>query len=367
MILVHHFVEEVVDIEFRTTIDNGLHLVEQFVEINTLGRGDVIEGDLTVYALDDLHLEHRLLSHRTYSHIHLTLDLVLLAVVTNQIDKLLGVRLFHLSFAHTLDILQFLEGDGIIGGHLFQRYILEDDIRRALQALRHFLTQLTEHSTQRGVEGTDATLLIWHLVVSHELGILHDLEGFGRLQELLSCGRHLQQSVVLDLFQQIACDESLTDNGIPYLLIVVGSSTEVLEVFVVVGDNLVRLLTCDEVDDIVGTEILLDLEDSLQGDNQLVLSLDLRLRMQTVVTVATVILRIGLTEVMKQHLPSTDRSLGIGCRLNKQLTSDILFCHRFALHELIQFLEILIRIESDTETFASVTTCTTCFLVVALQ
>ena len=89
--------------------------------------------------------------------------------------------------------------------------------------------------------------------------------------------------------------------------------------------------------------------------------------MQTVVTVSAIILFIGFTEVMQQHLSTTNRSLGICSGLNQQLTTDILFCHRFTLHEFIKLLQVLIRIKGQTDTLATITTSTTGFLIIAFQ
>ena len=110
----------------------------------------------------------------------------------------------------------------------------------------------------------------------------------------------------------------------------------------VMGEYLVSLLASDEVDDIVCAEVLLDVNDSLQGDHQQILTLDLRLGMQTVITVAAVILRISLSEIMQEHLPPADGRLSVGCGLYQELSPDILFCHRLSFHKLIQFLQVLI-------------------------
>ena len=89
--------------------------------------------------------------------------------------------------------------------------------------------------------------------------------------------------------------------------------------------------------------------------------------MQTVITVTTIILVVILTEIVEQHLSAADGCLCIGRCLYEQLATDILFSHRLALHELIQFLQIFIRIESQTDTFTTVTTGTTCLLIITLQ
>ena len=89
--------------------------------------------------------------------------------------------------------------------------------------------------------------------------------------------------------------------------------------------------------------------------------------MQTVVAVAAVILFIDLTEVVQQHLTTADGGLCIGSGLHQQLTADVLLSHRFAFHELIEFLQILIRVEGQTDAFATVAPCATCLLIVAFQ
>lgn len=52
--------------------------------------------------------------------------LVLVAVALDKVNELLGIRLFHLTLSHTLDILQFLQGNGVVGSHLFDADILEE-------------------------------------------------------------------------------------------------------------------------------------------------------------------------------------------------------------------------------------------------
>ena len=186
-------------------------------------------------------------------------------------------------------------------------------------------------------------------------------------QELLACRGHLQQSVVLHLLLQVACDEGLTDNRIPDLIVVIGTCTEEILCLVVMRQNLVSLLTDDEINDIVRTEVLLDGEDGIERGHQLILRLDLRLGVQTVVTVATVVLVIDLTEVVQQHLSAADGGLCIGSGLYEQLTADILLSHGLTLHELIELLQVLVGIEGQTDALTTVTPCTTRLLIVAFQ
>ena len=89
--------------------------------------------------------------------------------------------------------------------------------------------------------------------------------------------------------------------------------------------------------------------------------------MQTVVTVVAVVLRIFFTEIMQQHLPSADGRLGVCGRLSQQLSADVLFGYRLALHELIQFLQVFLRIKRNTQTFAAISSGASRFLVIAFQ
>ena len=189
----------------------------------------------------------------------------------------------------------------------------------------------------------------------------------GRLDEFLACRSHLQQTVVLHLLLQVTSYQGLANHGIPDLLILVGTCPEALQFIMMVSQDLVRLLTDDEVDHIVGTEILLDGQNGCQSRYQLILGLYLSLRMQTVVAVAAVILRIDFSEVMEKHLTATDGGFRIGSSLYEQLSANILLGHRLTLHKLIQFLKILIRIEGDTETLAAVTPGSSRLLVIAFQ
>ena len=89
--------------------------------------------------------------------------------------------------------------------------------------------------------------------------------------------------------------------------------------------------------------------------------------MQAVITVTTVILGICLAKIVQQHLSTTDGRLSISGRFHKQLAADILFSHRLTLHELIEFLKVFVRIESDAEALATIASCTSCLLVIAFQ
>ena len=131
--------------------------------------------------------------------------------------------------------------------------------------------------------------------------------------------------------------------------------------------NVVGSISRHEVNDVVAAEVLLKQLHSTEYDAESLRSLDLCLRMKAVVAVMTVLLGIFLTEVVEQHLTTAHRRLGIDCRLLEQLTTDVLFGNRLALHELLEFLEVLIRIERYTLSLAAITSGTSRLLIIPLK
>ena len=75
--------------------------------------------------------------------------------------------------------------------------------------------------------------------------------------------------------------------------------------------HLVGLASCDKVDDIVLAEILLNGKDGLESHYKLFFGSYLLLGMEAVVAVAAIVLVVTLTEIMKQHLSSAHRRLGV--------------------------------------------------------
>ena len=53
VVIIHNFVEEVVDVDFSTGIYNSLYLVEQITKIKTFSFSDIIQCNFTVDTLDD--------------------------------------------------------------------------------------------------------------------------------------------------------------------------------------------------------------------------------------------------------------------------------------------------------------------------
>ena len=224
-----------------------------------------------------------------------------------------------------------------------------------------------KHGRERGVEGAGAPLARECVVVVVELVVFHHHKRAWVLDELLAGGGHLQQAVVLHLLLQVAHDERLADDGVPYLRILVFARAKLLQLIVVVGHNLVGLAASDEVDDIVGAEVLLDGQDGLEGDDQLVGCFNLRAWVQAVVAVVAVVFLILLAKVVQQHLPSAHAGLGVGRRFLQQLPPDVLLGHGFALHKLVELLQVFVAVEGDAHPLAAVAPGAPRLLVVSFQ
>ena len=135
----------------------------------------------------------------------------------------------------------------------------------------------------------------------------------------------------------------------------------------VVGYDIVGPASLHEVYDILCAEVLLDGEYGIQHYYERLTSLNLLLRVQAVVTVLAVILLVFLAEVVEQQLSAAYRRLGVGCCLLQQLPSDVLLCHWFPLHELLQLLQVLVCVEGYAYALASVASCAPGLLVVSLK
>ena len=133
------------------------------------------------------------------------------------------------------------------------------------------------------------------------------------------------------------------------------------------SQDLVGFATCNEVDDIVLTEILLDGEDGGKGHDELFLRPYLLLGMEAVVAIAAVFLIVCLTEIMEQHLSTTYRRLCVSGSLLEQLATNVLFSHWFALHKLVELFEVLVTIESKAHAFATIASGTSCLLIIAFK
>ena len=70
---------------------------------------------------------------------------------------------------------------------------------------------------------------------------------------------------------------------------------------------------------------------------------------------------------MQQQLAAANGTFGIGGCFFKKLLANLLFSERFAFHELLKFLKVLVGIESDALPFAAVASGATRFLIIAFK
>ena len=305
MVLVHHLFDVIVDVQLGTAIDDVLYLGEQLVHVDTLRTGDVIEGDLAVDALYERHLElHLVICHRAHPQVLEAFDAVLLTVTGDEVAELLAVTL-GLAHTHAAYVLQFLDGDGIGGGHILERRILKDDIGGHIVTGGHLATQVFEHSQQGLVEHRGAAARGLGIVV--KLVVLGNLERDGRHQEAATLLGNLEQAVVLHFLLDIAGNHGLAKKCVPEGSLVLVAAAETFDFLVSVGQHLVGLAAKEDVDDIVHLEVLLDFQDDAQSLQELHRGFDTLLRVQAIVTVLTVVMGIFLTKVVQQELATADR------------------------------------------------------------
>ena len=92
------------------------------------------------------------------------------------------------------------------------------------------------------------------------------------------------------------------------------------------------------------------------------------MRVFTIVTIATAVgAFILFSKIMKEQLASAHRRLGISGRFFKKLTTNVLFANGLAFHELLQFLEIFVRIEGNAKALAAISAGASCFLVISFK
>ena len=122
-----------------------------------------------------------------------------------------------------------------------------------------------------------------------------------------------------------------------------------------------------EVDDVFLTERLLQRHDGMQHDEQCLASFESFLWMQTVVTIVAVVGGIVFAEVMQQQLAAAQRRLGVGGGLFQQLSPDVLFGGGLAVHELLEFPQVVLAEEGDAVSLSPVASGASRLLIVALK
>jgi len=66
MLVIHNLVQEIVDIDFRSRINNRLYLVEQLSKFKALRLGQFIKCNFPVDGLNNGYFQFRLIGNRTH-------------------------------------------------------------------------------------------------------------------------------------------------------------------------------------------------------------------------------------------------------------------------------------------------------------
>ena len=178
---------------------------------------------------------------------------------------------------------------------------------------------------------------------------------------------HRDQSVIFDILIHQPEDQRLTQYGAPETGVVPGARTEPLALVVAVTLYQRCGLTRQHIHQIVALELVADVAQSLQKHLQRGLGVDLGTRIAAVVAVAAVLLRIFFAEVVQQRLAAAHRTLGVRHRLQQQQFADLLFGDGLALHELFEFLNVLVTVEGQAVAFAAVTAGAARLLIIAFE
>ena len=150
--------------------------------------------------------------------------------------------------------------------------------------------------------------------------------------------------------------------------VLVGAFAVDLQLVAFVVLDLARFRSGDQVADELGAVTFLALLHGLQHQGQVLLALELFLRIGAVVAALVAFGRIEvLAEVVQQVFAAAHAGLGEAHRIGQQLFADLLLGHGLALQELLQLLDVLVAVEGHTLAFAAVTSRTSRLLVVALQ
>ena len=128
--------------DFQGLAEDGLNLGEQLVEVESLCLGNFLEVDFAVDTLNNLNFQYRFFRHSAHSQFLRPFDFIFLTVALDDVAKFLSVA-FSLPSSHTLNVLQFLQSDGIHSSHLLERGILENNVWWHMKFCCHFFTQVT--------------------------------------------------------------------------------------------------------------------------------------------------------------------------------------------------------------------------------
>ena len=87
--------------------------------------------------------------------------------------------------------------------------------------------------------------------------------------------------------------------------------------------------------------------------------------MKAIVAGSAVVLRIILTEIIEQQLPPALVGFGVSHGFQQELFPYLLLGHRLALHEFLEFLDILVTVKGDAVATSSVSSCPSGLLIIA--
>ena len=236
--------------------------------------------------------------------------------------------------------------------------------------LGHLLAQILQHGKQLLVGSTTtalrtAMLLLLLLLVVVVVERNGDSKGF--FDELFTLFVHRNQAVVLDILVNEAQNLCLAHHGTPEAGIMLFACAKPLRFVVVVALYEGSHLTRKDRNEVIDLELIAQIAQRLQGELELFLGIDLRFRVAAVVAVAAIPFGVLLAEVVQQCLAAAHRTFGIGDCFEQQQLANLLLGNRLAVHEFLEFLDILVAVEGEAVTLATITTGTTRLLIVALE
>ena len=161
--------------------------------------------------------------------------------------------------------------------------------------------------------------------------------------------------------------EPLVDYGRPEPHVMVLAGAEEFQLVVVVGLDEGVGDAGQDAGDVLDLEVLREGFDELDHQGHLLAAVELRLRVQAVVAAAAVVLRVVLAEVVEQQLAAALAGFRVGHGLAQELLADLLLRHGLPLHELLQFLDVLVAVVGDAKAFLPVAARPAGFLIITLD
>ena len=245
---------------------------------------------------------------------------------------------------------------------------MEDDVWRQVELARLVLAQSSQEVVQLLVES--ARHIVGSLFGLVELAVGHHHERLRVLHVALAVGRELEQTVVFHILPDEMGDHGLAYHRVPngrVLLVDLLACAKLGQLVVPMAHNVVGASAPHEVDDVRLVEVFLHRLDGAEHHEQRLRRLLGMLGVHAVVAIATVVLGISLTEIVQQHLTPTDRRLGVSLRLLQELPSDLFLCLALAVHKLLEFLQVLGRVEGYANALSPIAAGATRFLIVSLE